>query len=328
MKKRLVWLLKCFLLTSILFIATLELCYREQWFDFYKPELRSLNSPQELTSDLNKILVCGDSFTADPTSYVSVLKDSLRSYAVINAAIPGSGIRQQALILPDRIKAFKPGIFIFQFYVGNDLFDISHPWYSNSVSMARKIYWYVSDRILSLAFLNFRFAGIRYKYYDDAGGNYKPKDYELFSVQTYSKREKFNYSTEPALVENTLYLKGGREKDWKVFKNEFNAMTRYLEPSARKIFIIIPHESQWSGELQAKHAMLGAVFDPLLSREDYPLYREIVKLCNDLNFEVFDFRKEAALAGKSNSFYYPNDPHLTPEGHTLLGELLLKRIDP
>ena len=58
--------------------------------------------PQELVSEQNKILVCGDSFSASPVSYVSVLRDSLSSYAVINAGIPGTGIRQHAPVLPGR----------------------------------------------------------------------------------------------------------------------------------------------------------------------------------------------------------------------------------
>jgi hypothetical protein len=319
-------ILKLFLITVLLSIATLELSYREQWFDFYKPELLSLNTPQELESEQNKILVCGDSFSASPESYVSVLRDSLSSYAVINAAIPGTGIRQHALVLPGRIKAFKPKIFLYQFYVGNDLFDISHPWYSHAISITRKMYWFVSDRILSFAFLNFRFAGVRYKFFDDAGGGYNPKEYDLFSAQSYSKREKFNYLAEPALIENTLHLKHGRERDWKIFKDKFTSMAQYLDPSAKRIFVIIPHESQWSQQMQIKHNMLGAVTGPLLSTDDYPLYKEIYKLCNELNFEVFDFRKEADLTGDKITLYYPNDPHLTPAGHQLLGKLILKRI--
>ncbi|MBL0340100.1 MAG: SGNH/GDSL hydrolase family protein [Bacteroidetes bacterium] len=328
-KKKLTNLLISSFVTIILLTITLEATYRLQLFDFYKPELNGLNRSSELNSNKKKILVCGDSFTADPNSYVKLLKDSLQNYAVINAAVPGTGILQQTLYIKDRIHNYQPDIFIYQFYTGNDLFDITHPVSSNSLSLTRKCYWWLSDHLLSLAFLNYRFAGWRYQFYDDGGGSYKPKIKEEYSFENYSKREKLNYQADPQLIENTLFLKNGREHDFEIFKKEFLKIIELLGPDTKIFFIIIPHQSQLSLPYFERHSQLGS----LSSVEYYnytsaqtPLYSEILKMCNK-QLTLIDPLEMYKREDTKQPVYYNNDPHLNSTGQSLLGQLLLKIIN-
>jgi hypothetical protein len=313
-------------ITLTVFAIVLEVSYRYQWFDFYKAELKGLNRKEDLQSTKKKILICGDSFSADTLSYVSVLRNNLSEYSVINSAVPGTGIRQHALYMPGRIKKYDPDIFIYQFYVGNDLFDISHPSGSSGISNGRKLYWWLADKWLSLPYLNFRFAGLRYKFYDDAGGSYKPKEQEEFSIETYSKREKFNYKAEPGLVDNTLFLEEGRDKDWEMFERKFRKMVKGLKPSSKKMFVVVPHQSQLSIEYFQRHVKLGAQFghpvDSILGK-DYPLYKKIGELCKETGFMMIDPLEVFRLQEGAVPLYYANDPHLSDRGNQLLGYYIL-----
>lgn len=311
--------------TVIAFFLVLEIAFRYQWFDFYKAELKNLNKDLNKGHHLKNILICGDSFTADPVSYVSLLKDSIRNVQIINAAVPGSCIRQHTLYLPDRIKAYQPEIFIYQFYAGNDLFEIRHPYQSNQISFFRKIYWFLSDKILSLAYLNFRFAGVRYRYFDDAGGMYTAKEIDRFSVSSYSKREKFNYKAEPDLIENTYLLKNGRDADWLYFKTKFIEMINQLDDSVSKYFVFIPHESMLSKSLMDKHKSLGARFSTPPST-DYPLKKEIKALCTELNLYFIDYSRPSVDSTSLENLFYTNDPHLNRFGQLTLGKQLLSEI--
>ncbi len=328
-RKKVINTISIVLITILLCIATLEISYRFQWFDFYKAELKSLNTREILHSNKKKILVCGDSYTASPASYITTLRTNMPEHAVINAAVPGTGILQHSIYMPGRIHRFEPDIFVYQFYVGNDLFDISHP-ISSNISFTRKTYWWMSDRLLCIPYLNFRFAGVRYNYYDDAGGNERPKENgSIFSVNTYSKREKLNYRAEPGLIENTLFLEKGREKDWKVFERKFRKMVKGLKPGTKKIFLLLPHPSQISDMEFNNHIQLGAQFDNPLYRiqpQDYPLYIRINELCQELGFTVVDPLDVFRSMSVTDPVYYPNDPHLNDHGQRLLGDFLLNHI--
>lgn len=317
------------IITIISSLGTLELAYRFQWFDFYKAELNGLNSKSNLGAKSKRILVIGDSFTAATDSYVKVLRDSLSDYSVINAAVPGTGILQHATYAPHRIKQFSPDVFIYQMYVGNDLFDISHPYQSSNISLLRKAYWCISDQLLSISFVNFRFAGIRYKFYDDAGGKYKPKEMDSFSVQTYSKREKLNYRAEPKLIENTLYLTNGRNKNWLIFIKKFKKILSYLSPNTKKYFIIIPHQTQLSEKYIKNHQQLGAQFNQenLISADNnYPLYEAITELCQLTGTELIDPLNMFRETDNLEPVYYSNDPHLNAHGQQLLGGFVINKI--
>lgn len=324
MRQYLIVLLVYSIITPLVFFILLEVAYRYQFFDFYQAELKNLN-PAIQQKKNKTILICGDSFSADPASYVSVLRDSLPQYNIINAGVPGTGIRQHALYLPRRIKKYKPDVFIYQFYVGNDLFDIRHPYQSDNISFLRKAYWYFSDKFISLAYLNFRFAGIRYPYLDDAGGHYRAKSSGPFSIESYSKREKFNYRTEPYLVENTLYLKNGRDRDWDLFKSTFSELIDRLEDTVIKYIIVLPHESMLSPSLRKKHVSLGARFSYPYSK-NYPLLHEFQTLCKNKKVNFIDFTQPEIDLSLLEKLFYPNDPHLNTLGQAVLGNKLFNEL--
>lgn len=329
--KRKKWLkgLLIFVVTISFTVLVVEFAYRLQWIDFYKAELKALNPREALTSDKPNILIIGDSFSADPQGYVEMMRDSLRNYDIINSSVPGTCILQHELMLNRRLKKFKPDIVLYQFYVGNDLFELHHPVNSARISWLRNVYWNASEKLLSLQYINFRLAGLRYSVYDDAGGSYKPKQSDTFSVENYSKREKFNYTCEPDLIENTLFLRNGREKDLISFKLKFKRMVSGIPAETRKIFLIIPHQAMLSKYYQNRHQSLGAVFESdfeSLNESGFPLYREMDSMCKELGFTLISPLEDFRKYNDSIPLYYENDPHLNTEGHKRITSRIIHHL--
>jgi hypothetical protein len=317
-------------ITILLFFASLELVYRYQWIDFYKSELTALNSKENPLSEKKKILICGDSFSADPSAYVKTLRDSLNDYAVINGAVSGTGICQHELFISDRINQFNPDIFIYQFYVGNDLFDITHPHQSKDISFLRRFYWWLTDRMLSLGFLNFKLAVMRYNFFDDSGGSYKPRIHEEFSVENYSKREKLNYVADPYLLENTLFLKEQRKTDYETFEYKFDEIIKSLKDSTRKYLIIIPHQSQLSELYFNRHNKMGVLSSVpyyQYNSAEIPLYQKLETYCKQNHITIIDPLEVFRQADPLEQIYFSNDPHLKPKGHFIVAKLLLDEFN-
>ena len=130
-------LLALMVLVSLgLALLVLEWLYRLQLVDTYRPELHTFNSPQGPAPDGKPtLLVMGDSFTAGRTSYAGILQDTLREWRVINAAVSGTGVLQALYMAPNRFAQFHPSIFLYQVYVGNDLFDIRYPLNWRTISL-------------------------------------------------------------------------------------------------------------------------------------------------------------------------------------------------
>lgn len=298
----------------------LELIYRRQWMDFYQPEWKGLNPEALRKGTKPDILVAGDSFTATDSGYVQLLRDSLPGYDVLNAAVPGTGIVQARYILRRRIQQVKPSVFIYQVYTGNDLFDIRHP-HSGKISLMRSAYWWIADRWRILPFINYRMAGIRYRYYDDAGGQYKAKLVEAFSPQHYSRRERFNFTAEPSLIENSLYLESGRHRDMLRWKHIFRSMNRLLPADCKKYLLVLPHCAQVSPLYRERMEQTGARFSHHPETDtDYPMYAALQEAAWESGFILINPLQSMRRAeAEGSALYYANDPHLNPRGQQLVG---------
>src|SRR4029453_4164046 len=102
------------------------------------------------------LLVMGDSFTASRTSYAGILQDTLQEGETINAAVSGTGVLQALYMAPKRFAQFHPAIFLYQVYVGNDLFDIHYPLNWRTTSPGRNIYFFLANHLRVVGYLNYR----------------------------------------------------------------------------------------------------------------------------------------------------------------------------
>src|SRR5215831_10821462 len=98
--------------------------------------------------------------TAGRTSYAGILQDTLQEWRVINAAVSGTGVLQALYMAPKRFAQFHPAIFLYQVYVGNDLFDIRYPTNWRTISPVRNLYWLLANHLRIIGYMNYRLSSI------------------------------------------------------------------------------------------------------------------------------------------------------------------------
>jgi hypothetical protein len=339
------WLLVV-VIGTVAALAALELFYRFQLIDTYHTELVQYNDEAAVSNVENKrvILVMGDSFTAGKETYCAGLKSCFKDHTVINAGIPGTGIMQALFTAPRRFARYHPDVFIYQIYVGNDLFDISYAVNWEQLSMARNLYWTLAKPFRSLAFLNYKLGQCVASSTPDPpksksdGASPNPRDDsedgQRFSVQRYEKRDKIYLKAEPLLLENHILVKRNRGEDYRILQRELLELLSYCkaESGCRAYVLIIPHCCQTSPTKLENMKRLGAVFsdEKSILGDQYPfcsLMREFLNKEGLTNVRILDplalFRKEEAAG---SHVYFANDSHLNGYGQALLGEWLCSQI--
>jgi len=154
-----------------------QLFFDYQGVDFYKSFLHEYNTEKELTNNTDKtILAMGDSFTAGNGSWPAYLKRAFPHYRVINSGVGGTEIPQTLASARRRFPEFKPDIFIYQIYIGNDL-AYKNPLNWEKLSLARNLWWTVLNRFPIVQYIRDKLGSIRYL----SSFNFTP-DLELTTV--------------------------------------------------------------------------------------------------------------------------------------------------
>lgn len=325
------WFLRCMayaLFLAVTCLALLEIAYRFQWIDFYRNELNGLNHQPALQrpDTCKTLLVFGDSFSAQPFSYVDVLRDSLPGYRIINAAVPGTGILETEVMARLRLKQFPPDAVLFQVYTGNDLWDLRRTSDSPHIAFARKLYWRLSDCSLFLRYLNYRLGqyknGTRL-----AVESGERKSNQPFSAENYSARERLMFLAEPDLLQNSVLASGRRSDDLDAWLLHMDALLRKLPARTQQVLIVLaPHCAQVNRWYAGNMEQIGAAPMPeAVQAVDYPfLGRVRTYFAGDARVRVvspLSAFQQADSAGRR--LYYENDPHLNKTGQELLGRWLL-----
>ncbi|MEO1435007.1 MAG: hypothetical protein AAFV80_05680 [Bacteroidota bacterium] len=253
------------------------------------------------------------------------MKRSGSNYRIVNAGVPGTGMIQHQTYIPRRIRQFEPDLFIYQIYLGNDLLDIRHPWNAD-LSLLRNIYWKVTDNFRFLSFLNFRFAGLRYQYYNDTDAQYAPKETEVYSPDAYSPRQKLYFQAEPNLIANTVNLLGQRLSDFERLVEGIHKLHHRLPEDCRMVVLVIPHCMQINPVYENRMSLIGANTRLALSAPSIFVQVLEKELENDpiVVLDSNDFL--ASKDSVNNSLYYSNDPHLNGSGHEALGQFILTAL--
>ena len=305
----------------------LELSYRYQLIDNYAPELRVYNSPQTLAAQRKTILILGDSFTAGSPTYPPMLRQKIRDYRIINGGIPGSGIIQACIVAPDRFKELKPDIFIYQVYVGNDLFDIRYPVDLRTISPIRNLYWFIGNRLRFISFLNYRLGQI--------WANFRSQDKVVevpdipFSKAAYDTRTKeFHVKAEPSCLNDSIEVKNERAQDFRV---ELRKLSELLALAQRNrccmIILIVPCCCQVNARYMENFECLGSTFEDkaaILSEDDYPFIRAIKERFRDIS--VLNPLAKLREADSKQRVYYQNDGHLNKFGQEVLANFVYEQL--
>ena len=309
-------------------LLVFEAIYRHQLIDFYRPELRAFNSPADLQDHSRKtLLVMGDSFSAGSHTWTTFLRPKLPSYRIISAALPGTGIFESLCEAPRRFRDFKPQVFIYQIFVGNDLQDIRRPLNWQTMSPARYAYCYLCSYLglRSLTFANYRLAQLLHH------PNPREKNqYQKFSVATYSPVSvRIYYQAEPDNLEETVMARGDRGRDLETLIAVANKLFGYCDRGCKKYVVVIPDSSQVSDFYLNNMLKLGARFTSVqdLHRNDYPFITRLQQGLADKGIMVLNpLPMLKANEEQGRRMYYANDPHLNKTGQSLLGEYIWERL--
>jgi len=315
-------------------LLAFEVAYRLQVVDFYRPELLAFNPKSALQESEKKptLLILGDSFSVGTESYANILRTRLPDLCIINSSIPGTGIAQIALIAQSRLRRFHPALLLYQIYVGNDLFDISYPTNWKTLSVARNLYWGLSSRFRSLAFLNYRLGQEASTILDKGYQPFQPRDAvyrsnDLFSPRRFLNNEPLMLKADPRLIEKQILLLEERAKDFEFLVHKLHWMESIKDPRCPFLLLVIPHACQVSTRYLERTRKLGALFNDeiLVCQEQYPFVQHLqkeLKNCIVINpLRLFREKEESGL-----ELYWPNDIHLNPNGNTVLADYVASTV--
>lgn len=331
MLRKFIDLIVYLLLLGFSVLLLLEVCYRFYVVDFYKGNLIGLNSEEDLmpTQDRPTILVFGDSFTADTSSYIKHLRENLPSHRIINSAVAGTCIRQHSLMAKRRIKRFAPEMLIYQIYVGNDLLEYRHPTSGGNISLMRKLYWWLADRLLIVGYINAKLPQLKAVFVADPNPGSGAKLSADFAAEKYNSRTPLQFQIEPDLLEHTVLLQGKRGEDFRAYIKEIAALLDHAPADCKIVIMVMPHCAQLGTPYLERMEELGAVFEdqPAFLEVDYPFFHELNRTLSKDDRHFFNVLEYLGDEDGEHSFYYENDPHLNPAGQQRVGEALVPFLE-
>ena len=319
----------------------LEWLYRSQLVDMYRPELHTFNPPQVLAhDDKPTLLVMGDSFTAGRTSYAGILQDTLQEWRVINAAVSGTGVLQALYMASNRFAQFHPSIFLYQVYVGNDLFDIRYPTNWRTISPVRNLYWFFANHLRVVGYLNYRLRQVKEtltsrqpQAFSRAGiavAASAAEDTGTFSVAHYDSRVKLYVRAEPSLIEDSILVQGDRQHDYTIFLESLAQLLTYCKPVVCQAGILVmPHVCQVDAAYLPYMSQLGAHFTTpaALGLPEYPfLVRLRERFTAWPNVHIINPLSRLREVHAQQAVYDVNDEHLSPAGQQAIAALLRQRL--
>ncbi|MBI4643040.1 MAG: hypothetical protein HY790_03310 [Deltaproteobacteria bacterium] len=315
------------------FLLVFELIYRYQLIDFFRPELKANNSAADLRDSHRKTLMAmGDSFSAGSNTWVAFLRPKFPSYRIISAALSATGIFESLYSAPRRFREFRPQVFIYQVYVGNDLQDIRRPLNRQTMTLPRYTYGFLCSflGLRSLTFANYRLAQLHLNFMPRKVQAKAPQFVDTpFSPATYPLSVRIYTQAQPSDLEDTVLARGERGRDLATLVDGIKKLVSYAGPECRKYVVVVPDAGQVSDFYLDHLKQLGAqVNDPQgLHRDDYPFFVKLQEGLADQEIKVLNPLprfKENERQGRR--LYYNNDSHLKPIGQSLLGEFILEQL--
>ena len=331
------WLLAFVIGCTAAALGLFEIIYRWQWIDTYKPELKAFNDARSLSGEDHRpgILILGDSFTAGRDSYPALLQSELPEYRVINAGLTATGILEARFVAPGRFRRFTPEVFIYQIYVGNDLFNLRYDLHWGEASALRNLYWMTAQRLRGLGFLNYR-AGqtmARWRAGDGAPPLAPVIESGPFDPARYNRHERGYLEADPWFLEDQILLQGARKDDFQVLLGKLGELLALCrEPACRSYLLVIPHACQVDHRYLENMMTLGGQFRlaQRVSDPEYPFLRGIRTLLTeqglgqDRLLDPLPVLRASEEAG--DPVYYLHDPHLNSRGQQILAEMIRSRI--
>lgn len=316
------------LVTFIVCLLLVEVVYRYQLFDFYKAEITYLNNSIKDKKSKKKVLVFGDSFTANMNNYVTILNDSFSDIQFINSAMPGIGAQEINVIAKNRIAEFNPDMVIVQFYVGNDLLDIKKPINWTNISFARNSFWFMSNHLYSWRFINYRLGQFKSSIGQSVETT-KLKNNDSFSSDKFSKREKLLLTADPFYYDKSIHVSDDFKERYEAFIANVTDISELCKP--RKIalkIVVIPASCQVNERYNINLKKMGAQFEKTSVNDTlYPFIQQLSKKMENNSTQVLNplaiFQKAESIGTR---LYFENDIHLNKNGDSVLAQFISNHL--
>ena len=303
----------------VLCIILMELAYRNQWWDFYATEWEHFNQDLLKEKAEKEVLVMGDSFSTSNQGYVEQLRDSFPTWNIANGAVPGTGIQEANYMASGRFSERQPQAFIYQIYLGNDLFDLERPVNWGELGFFRNLYWWSANRLRSLAWINYKSGQLQAAPTADGKGAE-----ESFAPERYNQREKRYFNADPAWMQGQADAKN---EDWEDLREWYTDRLEDLldypeEAGAKTLILVIPHCAQLGNPYQSRMETIGMESGDL--PKEHALVKAIEMLLKDnpnteVIYPVLELAEAEELQGP---VYFQNDPHLNPRGQEVIAKLV------
>lgn len=198
----------------------------------------------------------------------------------------------------------------------------------HEVSSARNIYWKLSERLWSLAYINHRLGSLIPT--STITEKIPRTQVEKFNPNLFTTRDKQYFKSEPMLVENSALLKNGRDQDLKDYMLQMERLFSYVKEAAKIYVVIIPHSAQVTERYKHQAEQLGALFSDEFKSgsEHYPLAERMSDYFKrDLRIKVLNpINHLSSEEEKGKHLFYVNDSHLNQQGQEEIGKYLLNQI--
>lgn len=332
--------LLAFFLGALFLLGAMETIYRFQLIDGYRGELESNNRPEDLKNSNQRktLLIMGDSFAARSDAFAFDLREALEpgGWRTINSAVSGTGIVQADLMAPRRFRRFRPGLFLYEIYVGNDLFDLRYPTGWGRVSPLRSFYWLSSRNFRSLAWLNYKLGQLRAPASSPdasrADTGYRV-DRDRFSPGRFTLRDRIYARAEPGMVADSVLLQHERARDFEDYLKDLDKLLDHCRGwECRVILLVIPHFAQLGPQGAERARKIGfSIPDvPAFFSRDYPFVkqlREHLKFSRPGVLLINPLEQFAGAERAGRKLYYRNDSHLNPPGQRFLARMVLRELE-
>jgi len=320
-KKRLRKTVKLLLRMGLILLVTLvlfEVAYRYQWIDFYKSEWEFHTKDQKSNATQQNVLVFGDSFTADPASWITTWSKNDSTKLIWNAALPGIGTETQRLIFQQRMQEVNPKLVIIQLYVGNDLYDIHKPVNWNNYSFGRNLFWTLSNQFRVLNFVNYRLGQFSSSGLDRTA----TKESASFHVKRYSARTKLYIKGNANYPANSILLSEDLQDEFEELKADLLEMKAQLPGDCQLKILIIPDCAQVHRKYIRRYRRLGSNLTTACLQEN-TWSKELRKAGFELIDPLAHFQQ---LEKKGTTLYFENDPHLSAMGQQELAIFIQQEL--
>lgn len=309
--KRIKKIAKWFFKAGLILLITLlvfEVLYRYNVIDFYKTELASLNDLDSVEkSHKKKLLVFGDSFSADNNGYVKMMQDQ-GDWAVINSAVSGISFKQIKNFFEDRVEQFNPDAIVIQLYVGNDFEDYHHSRNWSELSFVRNCFSMIGDGLTGIQYLNYKLGG---RFTTEKVAD--PKINNEFDPNTYNHRERRYFKADSSSLKNAIQLVGDQLSTYEEMRGDISsALTEINVPV---LIVVLPHAAQVSNSYRKNMESIGANLPLEITFGKFTFYDQLKSdLKSFTNVKVVSPLLRFRLNIKRKELFYPNDPHLTEFG--------------